>query len=519
MRTRLPSRRVFLSAVAVSAVILAACSSAGSAPSSGSAAGVTATPAAAAKPAEAARPAAAAVAPTSVPRPSAPSAPAAPARPADADAARAATGASAADAPVAQARPAAPAPPQSANAVVPAPTPASPPNPAIPSKPADPAPVVPAQSGRMVIYVTEIGILVTNPSQLVNSLGDVVAQAGGYVAGVENKDESGVPLTTIRLKIPPDRYDSAMRQIRGLAVEVTSEKATTQDVTEEFSDVQTQLASLEATHAQLLELLKRAQTIEEILKIQEKVSQTKLQIDRLKGRETFLQRSSDLATVTVNARPAEEVLARTFGGLRTSLRRAEAQRTQTVKAIQTAKTPEEEATLRDRLGEVTLELDRLNARIADVQAKAQAASITLPSAPPDDPTTASATTDQDLLQEYLRLVGERRAAELERDRLTAAQLQQPSPETAEKLRAALVRVPTLDAQVKAVEERAKRGGVTLPTLTSDQVSALAGQPTDSFWVRLGVGWALVAALAVAVIGGLGLLLGRRFRRPVPAPAA
>ena len=112
-----------------------------------------------------------------------------------------------------------------------------------------------------------------------------------------------MPVTSIKVKLPPDRYDAAMRQIRALAVEVTSEKATTQDVTEEFSDVQTQLASLEATHAQLLELLKKAQTIDEILKINEKVAQTKAQIDRLKGRETFLQRSSELATITVNAKP------------------------------------------------------------------------------------------------------------------------------------------------------------------------------------------------------------------------
>ena len=67
------------------------------------------------------------------------------------------------------------------------------------------------------------------------------------------------------------------------------------------------------------------------------------------------------------------------------MRRAEAQRSQTIKAIQVAKTPEEEATLRDRLGETNLGLDRLNARVTDIQAKAQAASITLPTAPPDEP--------------------------------------------------------------------------------------------------------------------------------------
>jgi hypothetical protein len=374
----------------------------------------------------------------------------------------------------------------------------------------------------MVIYVAELAILVASPSQVVGSLGDIVTQAGGYVAGVENKEEGGVPVTTVRLKVPPERYEPTMRQIRSLAVEVTSEKATTQDVTEEFSDVQTQLTALEASHAQLLELMGRAQNIEEILKIQEKLAQTKTQIDRLKGRQTFLERSAELATVTVNVRPAEEVLARTFSTLRASLRRAETQRAQTLSAIQRARTPEEEATLRDRLGEVTLEIERLTARIADVETKARAASITLPAPPPDDPMVA-ATTDQDLVKEYLRLVGERRAAEAERDRLTREQRQQPSPDLSQQLQQALLRVSTLDTQTKAVEERARRAGVALPNLTPDQLAALAGLPPESWWSRLEVTWVLLGGLAVAVVVALGLVIGRRLRRPpvgpAPSPAA
>jgi Domain of unknown function (DUF4349) len=505
MPTRLRSRRAFLSVVALSAVVLAACGGATS-PSAAPAAKTAIDT----RSSEAPKPAA--ISPTSMPRPAATPAPAnRPAAESDA-AVRTAGGAAAAPAPAAQAKPA--APPQPGAAAI------QPPVPPTPARPADPAPVSPAQAGRMVIYTTEVSLLVTSPSQLVSSLGDVVAQAGGYIAGVENKEEGGVPVTTVLLKIPPDRYEPAMRQIRGLAVEVTNEKATTQDVTEEFSDVQTQLRALEASHAQLLELLGKAQNIEEILKIQEKLAQTKTQIDRLKGRETFLQRSTELATITVNARPAEEVLARTFSTLRSSLRRAEAQRAQTLTAIQRARTPEEEATLRDRLGEVTLEIDRLANRLGDVENKARAASITLPTPPQDDPAVA-ATTDQDLLKEYLRLVGERRAAEAERDRLTREQRQNPSPELSQQLQQALLRVATLDTQTKAVEERARRASIALPSLSADQIAALAGLPPESWWSRLEIGWIALVGTAVVVVAGLGVLVGRRlFRRPTgPAPSA
>jgi hypothetical protein len=514
-------RRTFLAALSFAALTAivgaAACTAAGPSPAVKP---LEALPASGSN--EAAKPASA---PTAAPRPAATSVAAN--RPAaDAAASRASMAAeSATGGTAAQAAPARPAAP----AAQPAPGVVAPPRPApTPSQPAEPAAIVPAQVGRKVIYTTDVAILVTSPSQLVSTLGDLAEQAGGYVAGVENKDEGGVPVTTVRLKIPPERYEATMRQIRSLAVEVTAEKAATQDVTEEFSDVQTQLATLEASHAQLLELLKQAQNMDEVLKIQEKAAQTKAQIDRLKGRQTFLERSTEFATVTVAARPADEVLARTYSALRSSLRRSEAQRAQTVAAIQRSRTPEEEATLRDRLGEITLEIERLTARIADVESKAQAASITLPAPAQDDPTVAAAS-DQDIVREYLRLIGERRAAEADRDRLTREQRSQPSPDRSAQLQQALVQVATLDTQVKAIEERARRASIALPNVTSEQIAALAGLPQETWWSRLDAGWAVVAVVAAVIVAALALMIGRRLRRrpagpvgpvgPAPSPAA
>ena len=141
-------------------------------------------------------------------------------------------------------------------------------------------------------------------------------------------------------------------------------------------------------------------------------------------------------------------------------------------AIQRARTPEEEATLRDRLGVLTLEIDRLTAPHRKMSStKAQAARITLPT-PPEDYLAISATTDQELIKEFLRLVGERRAAEAERDRGRANSAKPHILKLSQQLQQALLRVSTLDTQTKAVEERARRASVALPSLTSDLISCI-----------------------------------------------
>ena len=124
--------------------------------------------------------------------------------------------------------------------------------------------------------------------------------------------------------------------------------------------------------------------------------------------------------------------------------------------------------------------------------------------------------------EYMRLKGEHRAAVAEVDRLTRDE--RGNPEAREALRQAIARVTTLDTQVKAVEERARRGGVALPSLTSDQIATRAGLPQESWWSRLSLGWTALYVTGAVLMGGLGLLVGRRlFRRrptgPAPSPAA
>jgi len=184
--------------------------------------------------------------------------------------------------------------------------------------------------------------------------------------------------------------------------------------------------------------LKKATTIDEILKINEKVAQTKAQIDRLKGRQTFLQRSSELATITVNLRPAADVLARTYSSQKTQLRRAESQRAQLTLSLQRARTQEEEATLRDQLGDVALQIDRFNARIAEIETEAATAKIALPAPPADDPSSTTATTSQDVVGDYLRLRGELRAERLSWSELAELQslADQIDPSDVELLEAA-----------------------------------------------------------------------------------
>jgi hypothetical protein len=335
----------------------------------------------------------------------------------------------------------------------------------------------------MIIYNTQLTLLVKVVETAVRAVGDIATLNGGYVAGVENGSENGLPFSIVKIKVLPDRYQAAMNQLRdgGLSVEVRDEKATTQDVTEEYSDVQTQLASLEATHRQLLDLLARATTMDEILKIQQQAAQVKLQIDRLKGRATALERLSELATITVKLQSAEAVLGRDYVAVRNQLRQAQSQYATQLQALKRARTPEEEAKIRDALAELQLQIDRTAARMKELEQKSAQAGVTLPTAPAEDPTQPAAT--QDLPQQYIDARVKLRRAEARQAEITRRLTLSLPPEEAEALRKELaekiLEISAVGTQLKSIQDRANQLGITLPTLTPEQEAALAGTRVET----------------------------------------
>ncbi|MCJ7655979.1 MAG: DUF4349 domain-containing protein, partial [Dehalococcoidia bacterium] len=95
--------------------------------------------------------------------------------------------------------------------------------------------------------------------------------------------------------------------LRKLAVKVTNKSTDSQDVTEEYTDLQAQLRNLEATEAQYLELLKKAETVEDTLKVYQQLSNVRSEIERIKGRIQYLERTSDMALIEVSLQKTQPI--------------------------------------------------------------------------------------------------------------------------------------------------------------------------------------------------------------------
>lgn len=163
-------------------------------------------------------------------------------------------------------------------------------------------------SSRLIIKMGELNIVVKNVVESAKKIIKYAQKKGGWIVKSDITEAEELPKATVTVRVPVESFDETMTYIRGLATKVNYEKSEGQDVTEEYVDLQSQLRNLEATEKQFLEIMKKAKTIDEILRVQSEVKKIRGEIERTKGRMLYLKRSAKMATITVNLALSEELL-------------------------------------------------------------------------------------------------------------------------------------------------------------------------------------------------------------------
>ena len=191
------------------------------------------------------------------------------------------------------------------------------------------APAAQGQSGaplpgseRKVISNVFLDLVMKDVQSGFERIGAIAEANGGLVAESNVRREGDEQRATITIRVPAGRYQDVLGQIRGLAVRVESERANANDVTEEYTDLQSRQRNLEAAEAQLLVLLGQAKNIQEVLQVQDRLNSTRAEIERVKGRINLLTRLTDLATIQAQLRPESASVHRDAdGGLLAALER------------------------------------------------------------------------------------------------------------------------------------------------------------------------------------------------------
>jgi hypothetical protein len=124
---------------------------------------------------------------------------------------------------------------------------------------------------------------------------DIAVTRGGYAGQEAVREESG----TLTLHIPSDRFDQALGELAKLG-KVISRNQTAEDVTEQMVDLDSRIATQRASVDRVRALLAMANTVDEIVRIEQEVTTREADLESLEQRRQALAGQVAMSTVTIN---------------------------------------------------------------------------------------------------------------------------------------------------------------------------------------------------------------------------
>jgi hypothetical protein len=160
----------------------------------------------------------------------------------------------------------------------------------------------------LIIRTGNISMVVEDTRAAQATIEGMVEGMAGEGAFVVSSDEYGgtegsQPHITMSIRVPAAHFGRVMDRLAELAVTVTSRNESSQDVTEEYVDLEARLESLEAARQRLLEIMQEARATKDLLEAEQQLTQRETEIESIKGRMQYLEQSARLSNIWIELQP------------------------------------------------------------------------------------------------------------------------------------------------------------------------------------------------------------------------
>jgi len=157
---------------------------------------------------------------------------------------------------------------------------------------------------RMIVRTGDMSLVVDDVVDARDEIVLMTERFDGFVVSSRISGEGEEKRGRISIRVPDDKFELALSELRKLAVRVKSESTNSQDVTEQYVDLQARLKNAEATENQYLALLEKAEEVEDILRIYDSLSRVRYEIEHIKGQMQYLERTTSMSLISVHLEPA-----------------------------------------------------------------------------------------------------------------------------------------------------------------------------------------------------------------------
>ena len=143
-----------------------------------------------------------------------------------------------------------------------------------------------------IIYSADATLETTDFDTAVEKLGALIEQYGGFIesssvrgVNIYNRGGYGRRSADYTVRIPSKNFSTLMNELPGIG-NVPYTHTYTENITAQYYDAQARLTAYETQEQSLLAMLEKAETVEDIINIEDKLTDVRYNIDSVKSRLT-----------------------------------------------------------------------------------------------------------------------------------------------------------------------------------------------------------------------------------------
>lgn len=150
---------------------------------------------------------------------------------------------------------------------------------------------------RKLIKQGYIDVEVKELDKAVDAVDKAIAGLGGYVSSIERHEDQ----VYLEVRVPAKAFDSLFKKVGGLGRVISSNQNVT-DITDSYYDLDTRLKNAYALEEKYRQYLNQAKSIEDILKVEQYLSNVRSDIERMEAQKRRYDRDVSYSLLRITLR-------------------------------------------------------------------------------------------------------------------------------------------------------------------------------------------------------------------------
>lgn len=161
---------------------------------------------------------------------------------------------------------------------------------------------------RVILKSASLRLVVDAADSSLTAISNMAEAMGGWVVTsstsmVTTAAGQSVAQGSITIRVPSDKLDEALGQIKSGAGKVEYESVSGQDVTQQYVDLKSRLTNLEAAEVQLRAIMEDARKTEDVLSVYNQLVSTRGEIEQIRGQIQYYDEASAYSSISVDLIP------------------------------------------------------------------------------------------------------------------------------------------------------------------------------------------------------------------------